>query len=747
MRKNFLFLFITTLLSVVSLSVMADNPQTASCKAQRRSLTSYVNQYIGTGGHGHEFMGANVPFGLVQAGPTEYTRGWDWCSGYHYSDSVLIGFGQMHLSGTGIGCLGDIALLPVADFQQHEAVFSHSNEVAHPGYYSVSLTNPRVRVELTATERVAFHRYTFADVMAQPRMIIDLSQCIGWDKMTDCAFTDITPTRIVGYRRSTGWAKDRRIYFCIDFSQAVTVEAIDAEGNSGGENAGTTEKPCRMKLTIEGARTQPLLVKVALSPTSEQGAIDNMKAELSGWDFDATVEQADEKWEQALHRIVIDTPNETVKTVFYSSMYRLMTAPSLFCDADKQYRGSDGEVHQGTFFNYTTLSLWDTYRAAHPLMSLIAPEMQGDFVNTFIQIFKEGGKLPVWHLMGNETDCMVGNPGVIVLSDLVLKGYAGNNAEQAYQAMKQSVMLDEREMNLLKQYGYLPYDKTTEPETVAKGLEYAIADQGVARVAKMLGHTDDAQYFAKRAQSYKYYFDRRSQFMRGIDSKGKFRPEFNPIQSIHRQNDYTEGNAWQYTWLVPHDVHGLVKLFGGEKSFTTKLDSLFVVTGDLGEQASPDVSGLIGMYAHGNEPSHHILYLYNYVGQPYKGARLIRQVMNEMYRNDIDGYCGNGDVGQMAAWYVLSAIGLYEVDPSSGIFIIGSPIVDSAKVNIGSGKTLTVKTVGNSDKNIYVKSVTLNGKSHPRSYLTWSEIQQGGELVLTMTDQPSAWGTKKTDRP
>lgn len=747
MNKNIFSIALAAVaLAAFSPSVRADDACGGCQKGCCRSLTSYVNQYIGTGGHGHEFMGANVPFGLVQAGPTQYTHGWDWCSGYHYSDSVLIGFGQMHLSGTGIGCLGDVALLPVADFGQRNALFSHSDEMMHPGYYSVLLRNPRVRVELTATERVAFHRYSYADAALQPRLVLDLSQCIGWDSMTDCQFSQASPTRITGFRRSTGWAKDRRIYFCIDFSMPVKIEGSDTNGSHPTTETTSPGKPCRVMMSAEGARTQPLLVKIALSPVSVDGAIGNMNAELPDWNFDQTVRQADQKWNEALSRITIKTADETVKRIFYSSMYRVFTAPSLFNDVDKQYRGSDGEVHQGTFNNYTTLSLWDTYRSVHPLLSLIAPDMQGDFVDAFVAICEEGSKLPVWHLMGNETDCMVGNPGVIVLADLVMKGFA-SDPERAYQAMKKSVMLDERCLDLLKEYGYLPYDKTSETETVAKALEYAIADAGVARVAAKLGHKDDAKYFEKRSKSYKYYFDRRTKFMRGVDSKGKFRPEFDPIKSVHRMNDYTEGNAWQYTWLVPHDVHGLVKLFGGEKPFQTKLDSLFVVTGDLGDEASPDVSGLIGMYAHGNEPSHHVLYMYNYIGRPDKAATLLRQVMRDMYKDDFDGFCGNGDVGQMAAWYVLSAVGLYEVDPTSGIFVIGSPIVDEARLDVGGGKTFTVRAEGNSSSAIYVQSATLGGKQLTRSYLTWDEIRQGGELVLTMGTSPSAWATKAADRP
>lgn len=693
-------------------------------------LTRYVSQYIGTGGHGHVFLGANVPFGLVQLGPTQITRGWDWCSGYHYSDSVLIGFGHMHLSGTGIGDLGDIALLPISNASQRQLIFSHSNESVKPGYYSVKLTNPNVKVELTATQRVGFHRYTFDGNSGKALMRLDLVQGIGWDKMSDCLLTQDSPTRITGFRRSEGWAKDQRIYFVMDFSKPVTMENRDSTGIA----------------IFSMEKGEPLLVKVALSPVDIDKAKLNMQTELPGWDFDATVKAADDAWNKQLSRIVLTDNNDKRKEIFYTAMYHLMTAPSLFCDVDGAYRGADGKVYKGDFKNYTTFSLWDTYRAAHPLYTLVFPDMQSDFAETFLHIFDQQGKLPVWHLMGCETDCMVGNPGIPVLADLVLKGFV-KDKEHAFEAMKTSAMLDERSLGLLKQYGYIPYDKEPTNETVAKALEYCLADAGVAKTAKLLGKTDDYNYFLNRSRSYAKYFDKQTGFMRALSSDGKFRTPFDPIEAAHRVNDYTEGNAWQYTWLVPHDVHGLVNLFGSEKKFVTKLDSLFVVEGDLGENASPDISGLVGQYAHGNEPSHHVIYMYNYVGQPWKAAPLLRKMMNEMYFNEPDGLCGNEDVGQMSAWYILSTVGLYQVDPSGGRYIIGSPLFNRADLNVGNGKTFSIVARNNSDRNIYVQKAYLNGREYKKSYIDYADIMAGGKLELVMGSKPSKWGTKTADRP
>lgn len=696
-------------------------------------LTRYVNPYIGTGGHGHVFIGANVPFGLVQLGPTQVTQGWDWCSGYHYSDSILIGFGHMHLSGTGIGDLGDIALLPIANNEQRKVSFSHNDETAKAGYYALKLSNPNVNVELTATQRVGMHRYTFDGKTEKATMLLDLAQGIGWDNVVDFLMTQESATRITGYRRSLGWAKDQKIYFSMDFSEPVSIVSKDLQG--------------RAILSVpNGGEAKPLVVKVALSPVDIDKAKANMAAELPGWDFDATVKAANNAWEENLSRVKIDGTTEARKQTFYTAMYHLMTAPSVFCDTDGDYRGADGKLHHGDFVNYTTLSLWDTYRAAFPLMTVLFPEKQRDFAETFMHIADEQGDLPVWHLMGNETDCMVGNPGAIILADLVLKGYVADK-EKAFEALKKTQMADDRSLNWMKEYGYIPTDKETQNESVAKALEYFIADNGVAKVAKLLGKTDDYNYFSTRAKNYSKYFDKRIGFMRGLSSTGEWRTPFNPIKAAHRVDDYTEGNAWQYTWLVPHDVHGLINLFGSDKAFTTKLDSLFIVEGDLGAEASPDISGLTGQYAHGNEPGHHTIYLYNYVGQPWKAAKLLRKQMNEQYTNNPDGLCGNEDVGQMSAWYIISTLGLYQVDPSGGRFIIGTPLFGSAKINVGGGKTFSVVARNNSDNNIYVQSAKLNGRTLKKSYIEYSDIMKGGTLELTMGAKPSKWATKAADRP
>ena len=675
-------------------------------------------------------MGANVPFGLVQLGPTEPTRGWDWCSGYYYDDDELIGFGHMHLSGTGIGCLGDVAFLPVKDFKQTSTRFKHEAEKVHPGYYSVQLTDPNVLVELTATERCGFHRYTFKNG-AKAQLALDLSQCIGWDKLNDCLLTQESATRLTGFRRSNGWAADRRIYFSIDFSQPVTVHRLDSME--------------RVVVSVAD-NTKPLLVKVALSPVSIDKAKLNMQAELAGWDFDAAVKQADEAWNRELARIEIQTNDRTKKRVFYTAMYHLMTSCSKFNDVDCEYRGADGKVHKADFTNYTTLSLWDTYRAAHPLMTVAFPEMQRDFAQTFLNIYKQQGRLPVWHLMGSETDCMVGNPGAIVLADLTMKGFV-EDKELALEALKATQMKDIRSLGLLKKYGYIPWNLEPENETVAKALEYCAADDGVAKVAKLLGKKDDYEYFFNRSRSYKKYYDPETRFLRAVDTDGKFRLPFNPFFAEHRTNDYTEGNAWQYTFLVPHDVKGLIKLFGSDKAFMSKLDSLFFVEGWAGDNASPDMSGMTGQYAHGNEPSHHVIYMYNYAGRPDKAAPMLRKMLNEMYLDQPDGLSGNEDVGQMSAWYILSSVGLYQVDPVGGRFVIGSPLFDKATVNVGGGKTFTVVAKNNSDKNIYVQSARLNGKTLKNSYVDFNDIRHGGTLELVMGPKPSKWATTTACRP
>lgn len=696
-----------------------------------QDYTQYVNPFIGTGGHGHVFLGANVPFGNIQAGPTQKKQGWDWCSGYHYSDSTVIGFGQMHLSGTGIGDLGDVSLLPMTNPSQREVKFSHKAEYVRPGYYSVMLASG-IRVELTATQRVAFHRYSFPADATKGYIALNLAQGIGWDKMTSCKFKQESDKTITGFRMSEGWAKDQRVYFVAEFSEPVQLE----------ENERDT-----IGIFSVASTSQPLLVKVGISAVSVENARENLQQELPGWNFASVVSKANADWNRELSKIAIKTQDERAKRIFYTALYHTMIAPSVFSDVNGEYRGADGKTHKGDFTDYTTFSLWDTYRAAFPLMTLIQPEMQRDLAETMLHIFKQQGKLPVWHLMGNETDCMVGNPGIPVLVDIALKGF-NVDKKAVFEAVKASAMRDERGMGLLKKYGYIPCDLDPEKETVAKGLEYALADACIAKLAKQLGKTEDYKYFYKRSQSYRdFYFDKQTKFMRGVTSDHKFREPFDPFSTVHRQDDYTEGNAWQYVWLVPHDVHGLVAAFGGEKPFVSKLDSLFIVNGDMGAEASPDITGLIGQYAHGNEPSHHILYMYNYVGQPWKGADKIRYVLANLYHDDFDGLSGNEDVGQMSAWYILSSVGFYQVDPAGGRYVFGSPLFDEATLNVGNGKTFRVVAHNNSSENKYIQSAKLNGKPYTRSYIDFKDIVRGGTLEFVMGNKPSQFGVKPSDRP
>lgn len=696
-----------------------------------QDYTQYVNPFIGTGGHGHVFLGANVPFGNIQAGPTQKKQGWDWCSGYHYSDSTVIGFGQMHLSGTGIGDLGDVSLLPMTNPSQREVKFSHKAEYVRPGYYSVMLASG-IRVELTATQRVAFHRYSFPADATKGYIALNLAQGIGWDKMTSCKFKQESDKTITGFRMSEGWAKDQRVYFVAEFSEPVKLE----------ENERDT-----IGIFSVASTNQPLLVKVGISAVSVENARENLQQELPGWNFASVVAKANADWNRELSKIAIKTQDERAKRIFYTALYHTMIAPSVFSDVNGEYRGADGKTHKGDFTDYTTFSLWDTYRAAFPLMTLIQPEMQRDLAETMLHIFKQQGKLPVWHLMGNETDCMVGNPGIPVLVDIALKGF-NVDKKAVFEAVKASAMRDERGMGLLKKYGYIPCDLDPEKETVAKGLEYALADACIAKLAKQLGKIEDYKYFYKRSQSYRdFYFDKQTKFMRGVTSDHKFREPFDPFSTVHRQDDYTEGNAWQYVWLVPHDVHGLVAAFGGEKPFVSKLDSLFIVNGDMGADASPDITGLIGQYAHGNEPSHHILYMYNYVGQPWKGADKIRYVLANLYHDDFDGLSGNEDVGQMSAWYILSSVGFYQVDPAGGRYVFGSPLFDEATLNVGNGKTFRVVAHNNSSENKYIQSAKLNGKPYTRSYIDFKDIVRGGTLEFVMGNKPSQFGVKPSDRP
>ncbi|NDV63667.1 GH92 family glycosyl hydrolase [Bacteroides sp. 224] len=749
MRNIFYSFIILSLLFLSSCSFCAKEKN----YAKSEGLLQYVDPYIGSGYHGHVFVGTSTPFGMVQLGPSNIYKGWDWSSGYHYSDSIMIGFAHTHLSGTGCTDLGDILLMPyTGDIctirgNQHDisngyaSFYQHQNEIARPEYYSVLLDRYNVKAELTASDRVGFHRYTFPDG-EQARIIIDLKEGNG-DTSYDTYIKQIDEYTLEGYRFSRGWST-HKVFFTLKTNVALKDFHVfyDTTPKEGKELKG----PAVKGVLTWGDRAGEVMLKVSLSSVSCENAAANIESEITHWNFDKIVAESSKKWNRELNKIRIETSDEAVKRTFYTALYHTMVAPSLYSDSNGEFRLQDDKVYTTDAKNYSTFSLWDTYRTAHPLMTIIHPEKQRDIINSMLAIYQQQGKLPVWHLQGYETHCMVGNPGVIVVADALLKGYDGFDKELAYEAMKNSMMLDERGLKHYRDLGYIPYDK--EHEALSKAMEYAIADWAVAAVAKKMGKEDDHAYFLKRSKTYQYYFDKETNFVRGLAADGTFRPNFNPFTSIHREGDYVEGNAWQYTWLVPHDVKGLIDIFKGEQNFIQELDKLFQAEGDLGEHASADMTGLVGQYVHGNEPSHHIIYLYAYVGEQWKTAEKVRFIMDNFYTDKQDGIIGNEDCGQMSAWYIMSALGFYPVNPSQGIYVFGSPYMDKATVNLQNNKEFTVEAVDNSKENIYIQRIELNGVPYTKSYITHEDIAKGGTLKYFMGSQPNKeFGAAMEDRP
>ena len=724
----------------------------ASCGSSQKGqemedLTQFVDPRIGTGGHGHVFYGANVPYGFIQLGPTSIPQSWDWVSGYHVSDSTVIGFPHTHLSGTGIGDLHDINVMPVVgevtysrgDASSYETgLWSYSDrskEVVTPGYYRTHLSRYNVDVELTATKRVGFHKYTFLG-SESPAIVFDMVNGGCWDKTTEAVIRVVNDSTVSGYRYSKGWADDQRVFFRAEFSRKFdNVEFIVNDSVKEGDMAKGAQLFARVNFAA--GNQEPVYMKVALSPTSEEGAQLNMQTELSGWDFEKTIADAKAAWNKELNKVKVYTTDEASKKIFYTSLYHTLFAPSEFCDVNGDYYGADKQMHKGEgFVNYTTFSLWDTYRAAQPLMTILHPEKMSDIINTMLHIHQQQGKLPVWHLMGCETNCMVGNPGVPVVADAILKDIKGFDTELAFKALKESSMLPERGMEHRIEYGFIPADKMT--EAIAYDMEYAIADWAVAQAAQKLGKQEDYEYFLKRSKSYKNYFDASTGFMRGKMLDGSWRTPFSPYASSHRDDDYCEGNAWQYTWLVPHDVEGLVECFGSKEAFVNKLDSLFLANGDMGEASSPDISGLIGQYAHGNEPSHHTVYLYTLVGQPWKTADRIKEILHTMYTDQPDGLSGNEDVGQMSAWYILSSFGFYQVEPAGGKFVFGYPNFDKVEITVPAGK-FVIERENKGQQNNYIQGIVFNGTEYKKPWIEYADIMKGGELKFLMGDEPVVW--------
>lgn len=723
--------------------------------------SAHVNPFIGTGGHGHTFPGAVVPHGMIQPSPDTRIDGWDACSGYYYNDSTINGFSHTHVSGTGCCDYGDVLLMPTVGKQTYQttdsqsqqlpyaSAFSHENESAEPGYYSVFLDRYQVKAELSASKRGAIHRYTFP-ASKESGFIIDLDYSLQRQTNSEMEIKVLSDTEICGHKKTTYWAFDQYINFYAKFSKPFTYTLIN---DSVTMDNGKRLPICKALLQFETKKDEQVLVKVGVSAVDIKGAQNNVLSEIADWDFDKVRQHARNEWNRYLSKIDVTTTNQEDKTIFYSALYHTGISPNLFTDADGRYLGMDLKVHQGDVKQpiYTTFSLWDTFRALHPLMTIIDPDLNTQFIQSLLKKHQEGGIFPMWDLASNYTGTMIGYHAVPVIVDAYTKGYRDFDIQEAYKACLRTAEYDTTGikcpalvlphlMPKAKYYknsiGYIPCDR--ENESVAKALEYAYNDWCITVFAESMTDFDNKDKYARFAKAYEFYFDKETRFMRGLNSKGEWRTPFNPRASTHRNDDYCEGTAWQWTWFVPHDVEGLVNLMGGENAFASKLDSLFTADSSLeGETTSSDISGLIGQYAHGNEPSHHVTHLYNYVNRPWRTQELVDSVFQSQYANRPDGLAGNEDCGQMSAWYILNSMGFYQVCPGKPVYSIGRPVFDQAVVNLTNGKKFTVMVKNNSKKNKYIESMLLNGQTLHTPFFSHQDIVDGGTLEITMSDKPN----------
>jgi len=740
----------------------------AGCGSDTNSPADYVNPFIGTDYHGHTFPGAALPAGMVQLSPDTDVQGWDWCSGYHYSDSSVMGFSHLHRSGMGAGDWGDILLMPATGElkiipgsknnpgEGYRSRFSHNEEEAEPGYYAVTLKDYDIRAELTVTPRTGFHRYTFPE-SGSSHIIIDLKHGIR-DSCTNAMVRILNDREIEGFRTSIGFVKSHTVYFCAEFSKPFesygTWKGRDIKKDSqeeSGYNIGAF-------VNYNTSGDEEIMVKVGISYTSIDQARLNLREENPGWNFNRVKKEAGEKWNRELGRIKAEfitqndgTWNQDRLVTFYSALYHSLLFPSIFGDSDGKYTGLDEEVHTAKGFTYhSDFSLWDTFRAEMPLLALIKPEIIKDAIRTMLSQYEQGGWLPTPQQFGNcYTNDMIGDHPAASITDAYMKGIRDFDAGKAYEAVRKNAMekpVGHRSrgrvgLEYYKRFGYIPYDK--ERESVSRTLEYAYNDWCVAQLAKALGFTDDYKFFMDRSSCYKNLFDPSTGLARPKDSTGKWLDPFNPtFIGQGRERHYTEANAWQYTWFVPHDIDGLISLEGGPQKFIAKLDTLFTMSSEIQSTVS-DVTGLIGQYAHGNEPSHHTIYLYDHAGAPWRTQELIRHVMDNLYHSGPDGLCGNEDMGQMSAWFVFSAMGFYPVTPGNNIFSIGSPVFDRITVSLDKkyykADKFIIETRNNSKENKYIQSVVLNGKPLEKPWFDHSEIVKGGTLIFEMGPKPKLW--------
>ena len=726
-----LFLSLSSFLCSFTACVPAGTEGRAEC------LADCVNPFIGTDFTGNTYPGAQVPFGMVQLSPDNGLPGWDRIAGYFWPDSTIAGFSHTHLSGTGAGDLYDISFMPVMlPYREAEAPlgihskFSHEEESASAGYYKVRLSDYDIQVELTATPRCGVQRYTFPK--GDAAVFLNLRKALNWDATVDAHVEQVDSVTIRGYRFSNGWAREQRVFFCTRFSRPLAMSLDTVAILTEGKRTGTS---VIARFDFQAEAGEQLVVSTALSGVSMDGAMRNLQAEVPEDDFDKCLAAAREAWDRQLGRIEVRCEDRDEKVKFYTALYHAMLAPTLYSDVDGAYLGPDRQEHRTEGWdNYGTFSLWDTYRAAHPLYTLVAPERVDDMVNSFIAFYEQNGRLPVWNMWASETDMMIGYHAVAVIADAYLKGIGGFDAEKALEACVATANLDDyRGIGAYKKLGYVPYDlkdpHNADDWSLSKTLEYAYDDHCIARMAEKMGRTDIAEEFYRRAQNYRNVYNPETGFMQPRDSRGHFVEPFSP-------DDYTphicESNGWQYFWSVQHDVEGLIELAGGKERFAQKLDSMFTYHPGEDDELPIFSTGMIGQYAHGNEPSHHVIYLFNAVGQPWKTQQYAARVMHELYLNTPAGLCGNEDCGQMSAWYVFSAMGFYPVDPVSGRYELGTPLYPEVKLHLADGKAFTVRANGVSRENCYVKSVKLNDVPYDKTYITHEQILSGGVMEIEM---------------
>jgi predicted alpha-1,2-mannosidase len=711
---------------------------------QTEDLTRYVDPFIGTGYHGHTFPGPALPFGQIQLSPDNGRDGWDWSSGYHYSDSLIAGFSHTHLSGTGIGDLSDILMMPTTKkiktgffvstarvTEKLKSKFSHEDEKAEVGYYKVKLLDDNINVELAATKRVGFQRYSFP-AGNDNKVVIDLGFAINADNPVETFIIKRSDTEIVGYRYSTGWAKNQHVYFVTRFSAPFSqIQIYDAVMSDS-----LTGKGKNIKAVLNFGDAARLVVKTSISSASIEAAMKNMDADKNGFEFDNVVAEAKEEWNRELCKITVKASSNDLKTIFYTALYHTFLSPFTFSDVDGSYKDYNDQPAKITgFTKYTVFSLWDTFRALNPLFTITQPELTNDIIKSMLLQYEQTGLLPVWELMGNETGTMIGYHSIPVITDAIMKNIGDFDIAKAYEAMKKSSMSNLGGLEFYRSLKYIPSDK--ENESVSKTLEYCYDDWCIAQVAKKLGKKEEYEYYSERSKYYKNVFDKKIGFMHGKLLNGKWAEPFDPKFSKHQNDYFTEGNGWQWTWFVPQDVKGLSALFGGDEEFIGKLDQLFTESSEIkGEAASIDISGMIGQYAHGNEPSHSTVYLYEVLNKDsWKTQKLVNQILTTLYSTKPEGLSGNEDCGQMSAWYVFGSAGLYPVSPGDNRYYFASPMFDELSFNIADGKAFTIKSRNLSAQNIYIRSASLNGKKLDRLYITHEEIVQGGELVFEMSDK------------